>query len=270
MSNESVREFYDKFSRMDWEEVDSSAYSKVEHAITVHYLDKYLPSRGIVLDAGSGPGKYSIELAKRGYDVILLDISRVQLRIAREEIAKLPTDVRSHIKGYIQGTIEDMSMFPDGMFDAVICLGGTMSHLVDCDSREEAADELARVAKDGGPVFVSVLSFYGALRKVLTEYPEDMDKIPEFLESHLNPGGATFTDCFFFTPEEMVDLLARKGIEIVEYVGVHGLSAHLKEVTEDCYQRSDRWKIWQDVLIRTCNHPSVVGVSDAILAIGFA
>jgi ubiquinone/menaquinone biosynthesis C-methylase UbiE len=270
MANESVREFYDRFGRMEWERTDSSAYNKVERSITLHYLDKYLPSRGVVLDAGSGPGRYSIELAKRGFDVILLDISRVQLKIAKEEVSKLPPDVRRHIKGYIQGTIENLSMFPDGMFDAVVCLGGTISHLVECDAREDAAEELARVAKDGGPVFVSVLSFYGALRKVLTEYPEDMDVVPTFLDSHLNPGGAAFTDCFFFTPEEMVDLLARKGIEVVEYVGVQGLSAHLKDVTEDCYQRRDRWKIWQDVLIRTCNHPSVVGVSDHILCIGFA
>jgi hypothetical protein len=38
----------------------------------MHFLEKYLPKKGLVLDAGGGPGRYTIELAKKGYDVVLL------------------------------------------------------------------------------------------------------------------------------------------------------------------------------------------------------
>jgi len=51
--------------------------------------------------------------------------------------------------------------------------------------------------------------------------------------------------------------------------------AHLKDVTEECARDPDRWRIWTEVLLKTCNHPSVVGVSDlavrlpvALFAIG--
>ena len=42
----------------------------------------------LVLDAGGGPGRYTIELAKLGYDVILLDLTSKLLEIAQEEIKK--------------------------------------------------------------------------------------------------------------------------------------------------------------------------------------
>lgn len=270
MANYSARDYSDGCGRMEWDRVHETAYSKVEYTITVHYLEKYLPPKGLVLDAGGGDGIYTIELAKRGYQVVLLDRSAAQLEIAREEVSRLPREVRENVLDFVQGSIEDMSVFPSGHFDAVVCLRGALSRLVEVEARERAADELARVARPVGPVFVTVLSFYGALRKVLSEYPEDMHLIPEFLESRQRPTSTAYHDCFFFTPEEMVDLLARKGIEVVEYVGVQGLSAHLKDVTEECSRDPERWKIWSDVLLRTCNHPSVVGVSDHILAVGFA
>ncbi len=270
MSEDAVRSFIERCGHMEWRHLDSSAYTQVERMIIMHYLDKYLPPEGVVLDAGTGTGTYAVELIKRGYQVVLLDKDEAQLSKARSEIAKLPQDAQDRVFDVVLGSIEDLSVFPDDHFDAVISLGGRLSHLLDCQARERAAEELARVSRDRAPVFVSVLSFYGALRKVLIEYPEEMHHLPAFLESRLERGGTRFHDCFFFTPEEMVDLLARKGIEVVEYVGVQGLSAHLDKVTEDCYQHPDRWRIWEEVLLRTCNHPSVVGVSDHILAVGFA
>ena len=39
----------------------------MEYLITIHYLEKYLPKRGVVADIGSGPGRYSLWLAQHGY-----------------------------------------------------------------------------------------------------------------------------------------------------------------------------------------------------------
>jgi len=270
MSVDPVRAFIERCGQLEWHHLDSTAYTYVERMIIFHYLDKYLPPEGVILDAGGGTGTYSIELARRGYQVVLMDMSEEHLDHARQLVAEQPPEVQDRIFDVVLGSIDDLTAFPDDHFDAVISLGGTMSHLLSCQAREKAASEVARVSRDRAPVFVSVLSFYGALRKILSEYPEEIHHLSGFLEARLAKGGTQLHDCFFFTPEEMVDLLARKGIEVVEYVGVQGLSAHLQDVTEDCFNHPDRWKVWEEVLLRTCNHPSVVGVSDHILAIGFA
>jgi len=41
--------------------------TRIEYLITRHCLDCHLPGTGPVLDAGSGPGRYAIDLAQRGY-----------------------------------------------------------------------------------------------------------------------------------------------------------------------------------------------------------
>ena len=264
-----MKDYYDCLGRREWDRLRSTAYDGIEYTITMHYLEKYMPKTGLVLDAGSGPGRYSIELASRGYEVVLLDLSDVQLGIAREEVAKLPEDIRSRIKGFVQGDITDLD-FPTGHFDAVICLGGTLSHLSEREDRERAAGELARVCRERAPVFVSVWSYLGVLRKVLVDRPQDIHLLPTFLNERLNPEGTGGTDCYYFTAEEAVDLLARKGIEIVEYAGAQGVSAQLREATDRCARDPASWSVWSEVLLRTCNHPSVVGASDHILLVGFA
>lgn len=54
----------------------------------MYFLKKYLPKRGLILDAGGGPGRYTIDLAKLGYDVILLDLTPRLLRIAKRKIRR--------------------------------------------------------------------------------------------------------------------------------------------------------------------------------------
>ncbi|MDH5440279.1 MAG: class I SAM-dependent methyltransferase, partial [Candidatus Bathyarchaeota archaeon] len=45
---------------------------------------------------GGGPGRYTIELARLGYDVILLDLTPKLLEMAREQIEK--ANVESKVK----------------------------------------------------------------------------------------------------------------------------------------------------------------------------
>ena len=34
--------------------------------VTMYFPEKHLPEKGLLLDAGGGPGRYTIELAKKG------------------------------------------------------------------------------------------------------------------------------------------------------------------------------------------------------------
>ena len=70
------------------ERLTHDAYHRLEYIVTMHFLEKYLPSSGLVLDAGGGPGRYSIELARKGYEVVLLDLSPKCLELAERKIAR--------------------------------------------------------------------------------------------------------------------------------------------------------------------------------------
>lgn len=59
-------------------------YHRLEYNTTMYFLKKYLPSKGLILDAGGGPGRYTIELAKLGYDMVLLDLTPKLLEITKK------------------------------------------------------------------------------------------------------------------------------------------------------------------------------------------
>ena len=115
-----MRRYYDLVAEEEWQRLVKDAYHRLEFIVTMHYLGKYLPKSGLILDAGGGPGRYTIELAKRGYDVISLDLSPRCLELAERKIKE--AGVEDRVKKIVEGNVVDLSMFDDDTFDAVLCL----------------------------------------------------------------------------------------------------------------------------------------------------
>jgi SAM-dependent methyltransferase len=86
-------------------------------------LNKECKSRPeLVLDLGCGTGKMTLELAKRGYDMIGIDYSAEMLDIARDEAEKCGKD--------ILWLCQDMREFElYGTVDAAVCCLDCVNHL---------------------------------------------------------------------------------------------------------------------------------------------
>lgn len=154
-----IRDLYNTYWRQESIRLKEDAYHSIEFSTTLMFLSKYLPKGGLILDAGGGTGVYTMELAKKGHDVVLLDLSKENIDEAKKEIAKLKEKRR--VKDTIVGDITDLSRFKDSTFDAVLCLGGPISLVYGKSNRRKAMSELVRVAKPGAPIFISVMNRYG-------------------------------------------------------------------------------------------------------------
>jgi len=153
---EMVKQWFTKTARYEWKRLQQDPYHQIEFIVSTYFLEKYLPKHGLVLDAGGGPGRYTIELAKRGYEVVLLDLVKEMLKLAKRKIKR--AGVLRKVKQFVHGSVEDLSMFTDETFDAVLCLGAPLCHLLDTKQREKAAMELVRVAKRDAPYSRQYLS----------------------------------------------------------------------------------------------------------------
>ena len=93
-----------------------------------------------VLEVAPGPGYLAIEMARRGYSVTALDISRSFVRITGENAAKagVAVDVR-------HGNASLMP-FADASFDFIVC----MAAFKNFTDPVGAIDEMHRVLKPGG------------------------------------------------------------------------------------------------------------------------
>lgn len=83
MIPERIRREYAGKALSEWERLRSTPITRIEHLITLHCLERYLPGKGLVLDAGSGPGRYAIHLARLGYRVAAFDLVREMLEFAQ-------------------------------------------------------------------------------------------------------------------------------------------------------------------------------------------
>jgi len=263
-----VKEWFTKTARHEWRRLRQDPYHQIEFFVTMHFLTKYLPEKGLILDAGGGPGRYTIELAKRGYEVILLDLVPEMLKLANRKIRR--AGVKRRVKQIIEGSIEDLSMFGDETFDAVLCLGAPLGHILNQQRREKAAKELVRVAKKDAPLFVSVISRLGLLKTLLIRFQDDIHQAKNQLEvGDYIPGvhGEGFTAAHWFLPEELRDLFEAKGVKVLEMAGLEGLSSHRQKETNRLYKDEERWKVWMEIILKTCTHPAVVGSSEHFLLV---
>ena len=151
-SPERTAEFYDEYGEQEWTRFEDGRTPAAALDIHVRFLERFVEPGQRVLDAGSGPGRFTLELVRLGADAVALDISPAQLEQLRERLPQVETHV---------GDVTDLSRFADDSFDTTICFGGPLSYVL--DRGDDALAELVRVTRPGGHVLVSVMSLVGTI-----------------------------------------------------------------------------------------------------------
>ncbi len=137
--HEYVESFVDKWDELiDW---DSRAESEGTFFIDI------LKDRGVkrILDVATGTGFHSVRLIEAGFDVVSADGSPEMLVKAFENGRK-----RGHILRTVQADWRWLNRDVHGVFDAVICLGNSFTHLFsEHDRRKTLAEFYAALRHDG-------------------------------------------------------------------------------------------------------------------------
>lgn len=150
--------FYDDYGEREWTRFADGRTSAISLAVHAHYLRRFIHSGDRVLDAGAGPGRFTIELARIGARVVVADLSATQLELGKAKVAEV--GLADAVDAWVQADILDLHPFDDGEFDAVVCYGGPLSYVL--DRADEALDELLRVIRPNGLLLLSVMSLVGS------------------------------------------------------------------------------------------------------------
>lgn len=234
MADLNPQNHYDNVGEKEWERLERDPVTRMEFENTVDYLIESLPDSGRILDAGGGSGRYTVWLAERDFDVELLDLSSEQVRIARDKVTERELDDRVRCQ---QGDLRNLP-FADDSFDAVCCLGGPLSHVVDRDERATAMAELHRVATPSAPVFVSVIGRFAMLRELLkfsldtshgllTPLAEDGDYTAERVNEHAD--GKGWVASHGFRADELETELTEAGFTVEQLVGLENIANRMKQ-----------------------------------------
>ena len=257
---------YNRNPEGEWNRLKKDAYHRIEYEVVTHYLQRYLPKSGKLLDAGGGPGRYSFHLAQQGYDVTLLDLSEGCIRLAKHKLRNEFHTLKGTVSELLVGDVRDLSHFNDDNFDGTLCLD-PLTYLTDSEERKQAVTELVRVTKPTSPLFLGVRGFLAVLRTVLSRSSDTL--VDESFKELVKHGDISIGSVkgHFFRAEEVKTLAESCGLETLEMAGCEGLSTGMWEAT-NALQDAGKWQNWLKVVIETSNQPSIVDFAEHILYVG--
>jgi ubiquinone/menaquinone biosynthesis C-methylase UbiE len=111
---EYVARWYDERTDDEWERLQRTTMDRVGLEVHRRLLAEWIRPGDRVLEAGAGPGRFTLELAKLGARIVVGDISPRQLE-AHAERTRVADDA---IEQRTLLDIVDLSAFPDESFDA--------------------------------------------------------------------------------------------------------------------------------------------------------
>lgn len=236
-----------------YESMYQGPYWQLYRDITWCDLKKYLPKKNsVILDAGGGTGFWARRLATLGYRVVCADLAEGMLEEGQRLAKKAGVDDRIE---FIRLDICKMKKLPDGSFDMVVALGDPVSYCVD---PQRAMGELARVAKPGSPVVISVDGFYYRMERFLAK--------KRFKEMRtLEKTGIVKWKAhsqYNFTVDELMRLFSKSGLDVVEVIGKNVFLNTLSFAEVECLLSDSRY--YGKVLnleMRYNSDPSLVGTS---------
>jgi SAM-dependent methyltransferase len=146
---------YDRF--VDWQ-------SRL--AAEMPFIADQIGDSARVLDAACGTGMHAIALAQQGYEVAGADLSAGMIERAQANAEAAEVDVRLGVAGLG----ELASRFPslragegEGSFDAVLCLGNSLPHLLTPADLEVALSDFAACLQPGGLLLIQNRNFDAVL-----------------------------------------------------------------------------------------------------------
>lgn len=255
--------FYDEYAPKEWERLEKH---RTEFAVSMRALGEFLPRPPCaVLDVGGGPGRYAIELSRQGYSVTLLEISRGNLRLARQKAR----EAQVRLAGTIHANALDLSKLDPARYDAVLLMG-PLYHLLSHGERVQAIQEAMRVLRPGGKLFAAFITRFAPFRYQAIGEPAWLVENPEYarqlLETGIHDRPTQFAKAYYAHPDEVRPFMESCGLRTLSLVGCEGVVAEHEDKVNALTGKA--WEAWADLNYKLGQDPTLYGASDHLLYVG--
>ena len=209
---EQVKKLYDNFAK-EYDEIFLSGRLNLLKQLNFYIIDSILRKNKVhkILDAGGATGLLTEHLAKRGYDITIIDISEKMIMKARENAQEKLAGYKDNIH-FIVGDLENVTQIQDATFDFILYDGGTLSYL---EHPADGLKEVHRMLKHGGIALITAQNKYYFMGQAksfnIGMFINRRGKVPDYMNDI-----SVVTTCY--TPKELNVLLCDCGL-VVEKVG---------------------------------------------------
>lgn len=265
--NHIVEQYYNDNVESEWRRCE---HHPIEFEVTRRLLSKNLPpAPARVIDIGGGPGRYSLWLASRGYEVTLFDLAGENIAYAR----KMAEEAQVRLREYITGDALDLLRHvQEGAYDIALLMG-PLYHLIDENDRISVMRQTLAALKPGGTLVASFISGYAPIIDVLKHYPEKLNgRIEEYLAylkeginivSDENPG---FTTAYFIDLNKVEPFMANFNVEKKGFYTTESILGPYEENLKKVDERT--WSCCMELAMRFVEDPYCRACGEHFLYIG--
>ena len=253
-SAEAVRQYYDRFAEQEEDRLTKDIPGRVSFDVHRRFLTRHIKPGWRVLEIGAGPGRFTVVLAGVGAQIVVTDLSPVQLALNAEFVAAAGVD--HAVERREVADVRDLSAYPDGAFDAVVAYGGPLSYAF--EQEQQAMAELIRVVRPRGVVLASVMSLWGTWRARLPGVTDLEAKHGATVgDQVLHTGDLRHVPgiehvCRMFTWAETVSLVAGSGASMIDGSASNWASLHDLDFLASLEADPPRWRQFLDREATAC------------------
>lgn len=150
-----------------------------------------------VIDSACGTGHHALALARQGYQVVGADLSAAMVEQARVNARDAGLEIPFHVVGLGQLSTLDQT------FDAAICLGNSLPHLLSAKGVAEALTDFSTILRPGGVLVIQNRNF----DRVWAERRRFMD--PQSWQGQSEEGEMLFVRFYDFHAEALTFNMVR-------------------------------------------------------------
>ena len=232
-----------------------SRHGQVEYLTTMRYIEECLEgiSDPSILEVGAGTGRYSVTLAKKGFQVTAVELVEHNLQMLRSKL-----DGTEPINA-MQGNALELSLFPDNTFDLTMLLG-PMYHLYKKEEKLRALSEAVRVTKPGGHILVA----YCMNEPTVIQYVFGINHLQEVMDLNmLTPDWHCISepkDLFeMVRTEEIAELDAAVPVKRIKLIATDGATNYMREYIDA--MDDEMFRKWMEYHFTICERQDLIGAS---------
>lgn len=238
-----------------------SRHGQLEYLTTMRYIHKYLKRGMKILEVGAGTGRYSIALAKEGYDVTSVELVKSNLQKLKQN-AKGLKNIKS-----IQGDALDLSMLNDEIFDIVLILG-PLYHLYNKRDQTRAIDEALRVCKKTGILMFAFIPVHNFVFDYGMETDSNLiETIKENFTEDFKPRQFPEQGFTGFDIADFKKLFKNKSFKALHLVSTDSI-LQIEEDREGFTMSDKEFEIFTKFHFAICEKIELLGLSAHLLYIG--
>ena len=259
INKKRLTEMYDKYDEDT--RLTRTRHGQLEFFTTMKYIHKYLKPGMKILEVGAGTGRYSISLAKEGYDVTAVDLVKSNLDVLKKNAAGI-----TNIKAY-QCDALDLSKFDDEAFDMVLVLG-PLYHLYFEKDQKRAIDEALRLCKKNGVLMFAFIPIHNFIFGYGMESTSNIaDAIRENFTDDFKPKQFPEQGFTGFEIDDFKKLFKNKNFKPLHLISTDSIM-DLEEDRNNFNMSDEDFEVFKKYHLATCENPTMQGLSFHLLYIG--